>query len=385
MAVQYAKNLTFLISAGSVGLDDVAELVPPSLRASRLFSTSPWHSPFAYPCRYLDKCHLDLLSAQLTLFGWLLSQGQLGTDLKVGTSEAVTWPSLAGEVVLRFPFPSWLGERHRRCPGMSCGWQLLLCWVSWAVPGRWVSRWRALGARSGWNCKIRDLGFICGYTVARVFNSRFLLKRADCRHPGWDNFIWLLSPSHGIKERAQTSICLKKQNKNKQAKKMNHRHWRCLRACFALLWSEALKCLSAATGFCKFNVCKRCSALVSRKALIAKCWCRSSRDVLANLLCNRLQAFYAKASAFWPSVSFSLSLETKCLPSWSIFQAVRTGLAVVKLVYPSLLFLQPYFLLCGVVSFWWGVGGLVGWLLVSNSVTHYCCELVCCVYVNLLI
>lgn len=77
-----------------------------------------------------------------------------------------------------------------------------------------------------------------------------------------------------------------------------------------LLWSEVLKHLSAATGFCKFNVCKRCSALVSRKALIAECYCLSSWDVLANLLCNHLQAFYARASAFWPSIPFSLNVET---------------------------------------------------------------------------
>lgn len=216
MTVLYAKNLTFLIPPGSVVLDDVAELLPPSSRASRLSSTSLWHSLFAYPFRYLDKFHLDLLSTQLILFGWLLSQGQLGSNLKVGTSEAVTWPLLAGEVVLQFPFPSSLGEQHRRCLGTSCGWQLLLCWVWWAVPGCWFSSWRALGTCSGWNCRIRDLVFICGYTVARVFNSRFLLKRADCRHPRWDSFIWLLPPSHSIKEREHKLASIKKNTPTKQ-------------------------------------------------------------------------------------------------------------------------------------------------------------------------
>lgn len=38
------------------------ELVPPSLRASQLLSTSLRCSYFANPLRYLDKLHLDLLS-----------------------------------------------------------------------------------------------------------------------------------------------------------------------------------------------------------------------------------------------------------------------------------------------------------------------------------
>lgn len=88
--VLYAKKLTALIPPEPVVLDDVAELLPSSSGALRPFSACPWHSPFAYPFGYLDKVHLEPLSTQLILFGWLLSQGQPGSNLKVGTSEAVT-------------------------------------------------------------------------------------------------------------------------------------------------------------------------------------------------------------------------------------------------------------------------------------------------------
>lgn len=142
-------------------LGDVTELLPSSSGALRPFSACPWHSPFAYPFGYLDKVHLDPLSTQLVLFGWLLSQGQLGNNLKVGMSEAATWPWLVGSVVLWFP--SSFGKRHPRCLAMSHGG----CW--WAPAGHGFGREIALGTSSRWNCKV--LFVIILYLVYSIAGS----------------------------------------------------------------------------------------------------------------------------------------------------------------------------------------------------------------------
>lgn len=181
------------------------------IKSLEAFQCSPL--ALAYPFNYLLIFHSHLLSTQLGWFVWLLSWGQLGSNFKTGASEAVTGPLLTREAGTS-PVPLLLGKQHQQCPAMAggCVWQLLLCW---AVPGQWFSSWRPPGTCCGWNCEIRDLGFICGYTVACVCNSRFLLKRADWRHSGWDSIVWLLSLPTAF-GRAQTSICLKKR---KQATK----------------------------------------------------------------------------------------------------------------------------------------------------------------------
>lgn len=131
------------------------ELVPPSLRASQLLSTSLRRSYFANPLRYLDKLHLDLLSTH-PVCSAAAGHGLLGA---AGGGCPCAWPCGSA------PAPALHG----------CFFQL---------------------RSSRWNCKIRALSLVCSCSAACVASSNFLLECAS-RHPGGNGFIWLLPlPRH---------------------------------------------------------------------------------------------------------------------------------------------------------------------------------------------
>lgn len=134
-------------------------LVPPSLRASQLLSASLWRSYFAYPFRYLDKSHLDLLSTHLVCSA-AAGHGLLGAG----------------------------GGR----------WRLSLCLALWQCPGS-CPLWPLLPAEELFQVELQEpraLSLVCSCSAACVASSNFLLESAS-RRPGGDGFIWLLPlPRH---------------------------------------------------------------------------------------------------------------------------------------------------------------------------------------------
>lgn len=155
----------------------------------------------------------------------------------------MTWPSLDGDVI-PIPIPTSLGFLGMRLPHGSGGLLLLFFQA------------KSLEYCSGWNCRLGDFGFFCGFPVGCVFQE---LK--------WWIFrgVWLLPPSQGAQKRAESSICSKVTPKKTPS-----------RGVFTLpLLSREVKLfqvLSAAAGFGNFNVCQRFCALVSGKKLVGYSW-----------------------------------------------------------------------------------------------------------------
>lgn len=144
----------------------------------------------------------------------------------------------------------------------------------------------------------------------------------------------------------------RKPQRGSRVKENSRGRRRCPHGCFVLLRSELLKRVSCPRILqvqCLWKVvCSGEQKSSNCRVRMAWLW-----DVLAAGLWEHLRAVWGQASAFRPSASFFLSLETKCSPSRGVFQAVPMGHVLSEQLYPSPSFLMPLFLtLCVFCGTW---------------------------------